>query len=127
MLCSVSEKRGMHEFAYFSIGGLPTKSGSTASAASQYSLRDLHVNIMLNPHAATQVRMSSYERQTCSNPKGRVVDHNLANRKLRRSPLCGTIRLTLEAASVRDLTQCSSEPTGSYKNQGFFNHSRTTL
>jgi hypothetical protein len=47
MFCSVSEKRGMHEFAYFSIGGLPTKSGSTASAASQYSLRDLHVNIML--------------------------------------------------------------------------------
>ena len=63
----------MHEFAYFSIGGLPTKSGSTASAASQYSLRDLHVNIMLNPHAATQVRMSSYERQAGSNPKVRVV------------------------------------------------------
>ena len=70
MFCSVSEKRGMHEFAYFSIGGLPTKSGSTASAASQYSLRDLHVNIMLNPHAAAaQVRMSSYERQAGSNPK----------------------------------------------------------
>jgi hypothetical protein len=64
----------MHEFAYFSIGGLPTKSGSTASAASQYSLRDLHVNIMLNPHAATQVRMSSYERQAGSNPKVRVAD-----------------------------------------------------
>jgi len=75
MFCSVSEKRGMHEFAYFSIGGLPTKSGSTASAASQYSLRDLHVNIMLNPHAATQVRMSSYERQAGSNPKVRVADH----------------------------------------------------
>ena len=74
MFCSVSEKRGMHEFAYFSIGGLPTTSGSTASAASQYSLRDLHVNIMLNPHAATQVRMSSYERQAGSNPKVRVVD-----------------------------------------------------
>ena len=74
MFCSVSEKRGMHEFAYFSIGGLPTKSGSTASAASQYSLRDLHVNIMLNPHAATQVRMSSYERQAGSNPKVRVAD-----------------------------------------------------
>jgi hypothetical protein len=70
MFCSVSEKRGMHEFAYFSIGGLPTKSGSTASAASQYSLRNLHVNIMLNPHAATQVRMSSYERQAGSNPNG---------------------------------------------------------
>ncbi len=64
----------MHEFAYFSIGGLPTKSGSTASAASQYSLRDLHMNIMLNPHAATQVRMSSYERQAGSNPKVRVAD-----------------------------------------------------
>ena len=74
MFCSVSEKRGMHEFAYFSIGGLPTKSGSTASAASQYRLRDLHVNIMLNPHAATQVRMSSYERQAGSNPKVRVAD-----------------------------------------------------
>ncbi len=75
MFCSVSEKRGMHEFAYFSIGGLPTKSGSTASAASQYSLRDLHVNIMLNPHAATQVRMSSYERQAGGNPKVRVADN----------------------------------------------------
>jgi hypothetical protein len=64
----------MQEFAYFSIGGLPTKSGSTASAASQYSLRDLHVNIMPNPHAATQVRMSSYERQAGSNPKVRVAD-----------------------------------------------------
>src|SRR5439155_14543612 len=75
MFCSVSEKRGMHEFTYFSIGDLPTKSGSTASAASQYSLRDLHVNIMLNPHAATQVRMSSYERQAGSNPKVRVADY----------------------------------------------------
>src|SRR5207253_11173118 len=75
MFCSVSEKRGMHEFAYFSIGGLPTKSGSTASAASQYRLRDLHVNIMLNPHAATQVRMSSYERQAGGNPKVRVADN----------------------------------------------------
>jgi hypothetical protein len=65
----------MHEFAYFSIGGLPTKSGCTASAASQYSLRDLHVNIMLNPHAATQVRKSSYERQAGSNPKVRVADY----------------------------------------------------
>jgi len=55
--------------------GLPTKSESTASAASQYSLRNLHVNIMLNPHAATQVRMSSYERQAGSNPKVRVADH----------------------------------------------------
>ena len=79
MFCSVSEKRGMHEFAYFSIGGLPTKSGFTASAASQYSLRDLHVNIMLNPHAATQVRMSSYERQAGSNPKVRVADNPLGN------------------------------------------------
>jgi hypothetical protein len=33
------------------------------------------VNIMLNPHAATQVRMSSYERQAGSNPKVRVADH----------------------------------------------------
>jgi hypothetical protein len=48
MFCSVSEKRGTHEFAYFSIGGLPTKSGSTASAASQYSLRDLQLNML--PH-----------------------------------------------------------------------------
>src|SRR5439155_4276674 len=79
MFCSVSEKRGIHEFAYFSIGGLPTKSGSTASAASQYSLRDLHMNIMLNPHAATQVRMSSYERQAGSNPKVRVADHTTGN------------------------------------------------
>jgi hypothetical protein len=65
----------MHEFACFSIGGLPTTSGSTASAASQYSLRDLHVNIMLNLHAATRVRMSAYERQAGSNPKVRVADH----------------------------------------------------
>jgi hypothetical protein len=71
MFCSVSEKRGMHKFLYFSIGGLPTKSGSTASAASQYSLRDLHVNIMLNP----QVRMSSYESQAESNPKVRATGH----------------------------------------------------
>jgi hypothetical protein len=87
MFCSVSEKRGMHEFTYFSIGGLPTKSRILlASAASQYSLRDLHVNIMLNPHAATEVRMSSYERPAGSNPKVRVADYTLANRKLRRAP-----------------------------------------
>ena len=65
----------MHEFAYLSMGGLRTKPGSTPSAASQYSLRDLHVNIMLNPHAARQVRMSSYERQAGSNPKVRVADN----------------------------------------------------
>ena len=46
MFRSVSEKRGMHEFAYLSIGGLRTKPGSTPSAASQYSLRDLHVNML---------------------------------------------------------------------------------
>jgi hypothetical protein len=46
----------MHEFAYLSMGGLRTKPGSTPSAAS-HSLRDLHVNIMLNPHAATQERI----------------------------------------------------------------------
>jgi hypothetical protein len=39
----------MHELAYLSMGGLRTKPGSTPSAAGQYSLRDLHVNIMLNP------------------------------------------------------------------------------
>src|SRR5213080_3995513 len=49
--------RRKHEFAYLSMGGLRTKPGSTPSAASQYSLRDLHVNIMLNPHAATQERI----------------------------------------------------------------------
>src|SRR5258707_6101317 len=42
MFCSVSEKRGMDEFAYFSMGGRPTKSRSTTSAACQYSLSDLH-------------------------------------------------------------------------------------
>jgi hypothetical protein len=47
----------MHELAYLSMGGLRTKPGSTPSAASQYSLRGLHVNIMLNPHAATQERI----------------------------------------------------------------------
>ena len=47
----------MHEFAYLSMGGLRTKPGSTPSAASQYSLRDLHVKIMLNPHAARQERI----------------------------------------------------------------------
>src|ERR1700675_417208 len=74
VLLRVGETRHAR-IAYFSIGGLPTKSGSTASAASQYSLRDLYVNIMLNPHAATQVRMSSYERQAGSNPKVRVADY----------------------------------------------------
>ena len=33
--CSVSEKRGMHEFAYLSMGDLRIKPGSTPSAASQ--------------------------------------------------------------------------------------------
>ena len=55
--CSVSEKRGMHEFAYLSLSGLRTKPGCTPSAASQYSLRDLPVNIMLNLHAAAQERI----------------------------------------------------------------------
>src|SRR5207245_5673456 len=49
MFCSVSAKRGMHEFAYFSIGGLPTKSGSTASAASQYSFTNATVYPDLAP------------------------------------------------------------------------------
>jgi len=48
----------MHKFAYLSMGGLRTKPGSTPSAATQYSLRDLHVNIMLNLHAATQDRIA---------------------------------------------------------------------
>ena len=56
----------MHEFAYLSMGGLRTKPGSIPSAASQYSLRDLHVNIMLNPHAAAArsdcPRMTGYPK-----------------------------------------------------------------
>jgi hypothetical protein len=48
----------MHEFAYLSMGGLRTKPGSTPCAASHYSLRNFHVNIMLNPHAATQDRIA---------------------------------------------------------------------
>jgi len=60
MFCSVSEKRGMHEFAYFSIGGLPTKSGSTASAASQYSLRGFTDSLRGDqPHSGQRMRGGS--------------------------------------------------------------------
>jgi hypothetical protein len=54
---SVSEKRGMQEFAYLSIGGPCTEPGYIPYAASQYSLRDFHRNIMPNPHAATLDRL----------------------------------------------------------------------
>ena len=54
----------MHEFAYLSIGALRTKSGSTPSAASQYNLRDLCVDIILNRHAAAQNWFAMNEAQT---------------------------------------------------------------
>jgi hypothetical protein len=43
----------MRELAYPSIGGLCTAPGYIPSAANQYSLRDFHLNIMLNPRAGT--------------------------------------------------------------------------
>jgi hypothetical protein len=79
--CPVSEKRGLHEFAYLAMGGLRTKTGSTPSAASQYSLKDLHVNTILNPHAATQERRPVVTRGVLPAVKGRFWDAGQGLRK----------------------------------------------
>jgi hypothetical protein len=58
----------MQELACLSMGRLRTKPGSTPSVASQYSLRNLHVNIMLNPRGAKQDRINILAKKISARP-----------------------------------------------------------